>query len=80
MRDGVGHKEYVGDWANDKKDGYGTNYFRNGDEYEGEWFEGKMSGWGRMTYADGSVYEVRQHTYELEVAVLCLIFSQRTLC
>lgn len=62
MRDGVGHKEYVGDWANDKKDGYGTNYFRNGDEYEGEWFEGKMSGWGRMTYADGSVYEVRHDT------------------
>jgi hypothetical protein len=61
VRDGVGQKEYAGDWANDKKGGYGTHFSRNGDVYDGEWFEGKKSGWGRMTYADGAVYEVSEH-------------------
>lgn len=58
MREGELQKEYAGNWVNDRKDGYGTQYYKNGDVYDGEWFDGKKSGWGRMKYADGSVYEV----------------------
>jgi hypothetical protein len=56
---GAPRKEYAGNWVNDRKDGYGTLYYKNGEVYDGEWFDGKRSGWGRMSYEDGSVYEVR---------------------
>ncbi|EQC35380.1 hypothetical protein SDRG_07091 [Saprolegnia diclina VS20] len=38
--------KYNGDWANDKKAGYGTQVCANGNKYEGEWVDGKRHGKG----------------------------------
>merc|ERR1719226_406799 len=35
---------YHGDWAQDKKDGYGVQVFPNGEKYEGQWGSGLRSG------------------------------------
>jgi len=56
-REGTNCKEYSGGWINNKKEGYGANFYSSGNRYEGEWYEGERSGWGRMSYTDGSVYE-----------------------
>lgn len=37
---------YVGEWARDKKEGFGTQTWTNGNKYEGEWAAGKQSGKG----------------------------------
>ncbi|CAI2378864.1 unnamed protein product [Moneuplotes crassus] len=54
--DGKGAR-YVGDWVNDKKEGYGIYYYANGDKYEGEWMKGNKHGLGVMTWAGGDIYK-----------------------
>jgi len=39
---------YVGDWACDRKEGFGTQKWHNGDRYEGEWKAGKPHGKGSL--------------------------------
>mmetsp|Transcript_24400 Transcript_24400/g.75326 ORF Transcript_24400/g.75326 Transcript_24400/m.75326 type:complete len:297 (+) Transcript_24400:48-938(+) len=39
---------YVGDWARDRKEGFGRQCWTNGDRYEGEWREGKPHGKGSL--------------------------------
>ncbi|CAI2378862.1 unnamed protein product [Moneuplotes crassus] len=48
---------YVGDWVNDKREGYGIYYFANGNKYEGEWMKDNKHGLGVMTWADGNTYK-----------------------
>lgn len=50
-------KQYSGGWKNDKRHGYGENWYSETEYFEGEWYADKRSGWGRMYYEDGSVYE-----------------------
>ena len=47
--------KYVGGWANDKLDGYGTMEYANGRVYVGEWKKGKRNGQGTLSYPDGGV-------------------------
>ncbi|KAM4705215.1 MORN repeat-containing protein 3-like [Rhinophrynus dorsalis] len=49
-------KVYSGNWRQDQKHGYGTQYYGPNETYEGEWLLGKRSGKGRMIYANGDVY------------------------
>ena len=48
---------YVGEWARDKKEGFGTQTWTNGNKYEGEWVRNRRHGRGKLIYADGRVYE-----------------------
>ena len=50
-------REYTGDWANDKKTGRGTAYYKCGDRYDGIWLDNKPHGEGRIIFANGDVYE-----------------------
>ncbi|XP_066545909.1 MORN repeat-containing protein 3 [Amia ocellicauda] len=50
-------KVYSGDWKNDKKHGFGTNFYNESAYYEGEWRRGERCGWGRMDYENGDIYE-----------------------
>ena len=46
---------YVGDWAANKKDGFGTKTWTKGHKYEGEWAAGKRQGKGSYwSKAEGS--------------------------
>jgi hypothetical protein len=49
------NKIYVGDWKEDKRNGMGINYFKDG-EYYGQWEGGKRSGLGFMWYKNGAMY------------------------
>jgi hypothetical protein len=46
---------YVGDFANDKYEGYGTYTWSDGDAYEGEWKNGERNGKGIFRSCDGVV-------------------------
>lgn len=48
---------FEGEWRNDRKNGFGTMIFTNGDSYEGEWREGQKSGRGIYRFANGDMYE-----------------------
>jgi len=43
---------YIGDWNNNKKNGFGIQVFENGDKYEGGWHDGKMNGQGTLWVQD----------------------------
>ncbi|PAA46777.1 hypothetical protein BOX15_Mlig029097g2 [Macrostomum lignano] len=49
---------YIGERANQQKNGFGVYKFRNGFyRYEGNWKDGKKHGHGKLVMADGSFYE-----------------------
>mmetsp|Transcript_26785 Transcript_26785/g.43738 ORF Transcript_26785/g.43738 Transcript_26785/m.43738 type:complete len:405 (+) Transcript_26785:97-1311(+) len=40
--------QYVGQWSENQKDGFGIQVERNGDKYEGEWRKGRRHGQGTL--------------------------------
>jgi hypothetical protein len=50
-------KDYIGDYRDNYKHGYGTLQFKNGNKYQGQFIDGKMHGFGVFYYADGDRYE-----------------------
>ena len=49
--------QYVGTYKEDRRDGQGIYYHKNGDKYDGEWSRGRCHGQGKFTYANGSEYD-----------------------
>ena len=49
--------KYVGEFANNKRNGKGKYYFPNGAIYDGNWHEGKQHGYGIYYGANGSTYD-----------------------
>ena len=47
----------VGNWENDKANGYGIYIHANGSKYEGEWRDDKQHGYGAEFWIDGSEYQ-----------------------
>jgi len=54
-------REYTGEWVNDKKEGKGAFFYKNGDRYDGLWVEDLPQGEGRMIYSNGDIYEGQWH-------------------
>ena len=51
-------KDYIGDWRDNHKHGYGTLQLKNGDKYQGLFIDGKRHGFGIYYYAaSGNRYE-----------------------
>ena len=48
--------KYEGEIKDEKKSGYGINYFINGDRYEGWWDNDLQNGTGTLFYNDGSLF------------------------
>ncbi len=48
--------KYVGEWKDNKRQGYGVWTRPDGTKYVGEWKEDKPHGQGKLTTPDGSVY------------------------
>ena len=48
---------YQGERKNGKKNGYGVNFFTNGDKYEGEFRNDSYHGKGMYSWSDGKRYE-----------------------
>jgi hypothetical protein len=46
----------IGNWENDKANGYGVYIHANGSKYEGDWRDDKQHGYGSEYWADGSQY------------------------
>ena len=46
-------EKYDGEWKNDKYEGKGIYYYKNGDRYEGDWKNGKREGKGIYYYSYG---------------------------
>ena len=47
--------KYNGEWVNDKKHGYGTSIYSQGQIYDGKWSEGLWHGQGKLTkYKEGN--------------------------
>ena len=57
------HEEAIGDdvfkgmFVDDKKHGFGTYEYANGDEYSGDWVDNLKQGKGVFKYADGSYFK-----------------------
>jgi len=47
----------IGQWADDKANGYGTYLHMNGAKYDGQWKDDLQEGYGVETWLDGSKYE-----------------------
>lgn len=62
----IGSDKYVGDWKNNKKDGFGIQYYENGNKYEGGWVENKRHGQGTLWVADGKNKLRREYTGDWE--------------
>mmetsp|Transcript_25000 Transcript_25000/g.43868 ORF Transcript_25000/g.43868 Transcript_25000/m.43868 type:complete len:420 (+) Transcript_25000:559-1818(+) len=50
---------YSGDWADGRREGFGTLTWANGNIYEGFWENDMMHGHGKFTWGEGSVYSGR---------------------
>ncbi len=48
--------EYLGEWINGKRNGYGKHVMSNLDEYEGKFVGGLRCGFGRLMYKNGDSY------------------------
>lgn len=48
---------YLGEWKNDKRNGFGISERSNGMKYEGEWAHNKRHGYGCTVFPDGSKEE-----------------------
>ena len=48
---------YIGGILNDKREGKGSFYYKNGKKYEGEWKNDTEEGFGIMKYKNGDQYE-----------------------
>ncbi|KAF6099606.1 junctophilin 1 [Phyllostomus discolor] len=48
---------YMGEWKNDKRNGFGISERSNGMKYEGEWVNNKRHGYGCTVFPDGSKEE-----------------------
>lgn len=48
---------YMGEWRNDKRNGFGISERSNGMKYEGEWVNNKRHGYGCTLFPDGSKEE-----------------------
>lgn len=55
--DGSVTENYMGEWKNDKRTGFGISERSDGLRYEGEWFANKKYGYGVTTFRDGSKEE-----------------------
>lgn len=47
----------VGEWKDDKANGFGSYTHANGAKYEGFWKDDLQDGWGTETWPDGSKYD-----------------------
>lgn len=52
-----GEFRYEGNWLNDKPNGPGKEYYKDGSRFEGSFLDGNKSGNGRYTWKDGSSYD-----------------------
>jgi hypothetical protein len=50
-------KLYTGDWFENKKEGKGIFFYKDGGCYDGEWKNSKRHGKGLMIYSNGDTYE-----------------------
>ncbi|XP_066577236.1 junctophilin-1 [Amia ocellicauda] len=50
-------ESYMGEWKNDKRNGFGVSERSNGMKYEGEWMNNKRHGYGCTIFPDGSKEE-----------------------
>lgn len=48
---------YVGNWAGNKKNGYGVFYYHTGAVYEGNFVDDLRDGQGKITFLKGSAVE-----------------------
>ncbi|XP_071807191.1 radial spoke head 10 homolog B-like isoform X1 [Asterias amurensis] len=49
--------QYIGDFQQGKRHGYGVFLYANGAKYEGEWMENKKCGRGLFTFKNGRIFE-----------------------
>ena len=49
-------KIYIGDYKDDKKEGFGIFRWPDGRQYEGQWKDGKQNGSGKLKDSDGKEY------------------------
>jgi hypothetical protein len=49
-------EHYIGEFRDNKRNGFGTNYYVEGRVYSGAWVNDKQQGKGTETMPDGSVY------------------------
>ncbi|XP_061652826.1 junctophilin-1-like isoform X3 [Phyllopteryx taeniolatus] len=50
-------ESYMGEWKNDKRNGFGVSERSNGMKYEGEWLNNKRQGYGCTIFPDGTKEE-----------------------
>lgn len=50
-------ESYMGEWKNDKRNGFGVSERTNGMKYEGEWMNNKRHGYGCTMFPDGTKEE-----------------------
>ncbi|XP_073687155.1 junctophilin-1a [Garra rufa] len=55
--DAITTESYMGEWKNDKRNGFGVSERSNGLKYEGEWMNNKRHGYGCTIFPDGTKEE-----------------------
>ncbi|CAD8111778.1 unnamed protein product [Paramecium sonneborni] len=58
----IADQKYVGDWNQNKKCGFGVQYYGNGDKYEGGWFDNQRNGQGTYWVSEGKNKMRREYT------------------
>lgn len=67
---GLEDRLYRGAWAENKREGHGTQLFPNGYQYTGAWKNNMAHGPGLLRYTDGTVYEAEFEKNRLRQGVV----------
>jgi len=54
--------KYIGDWKDNKKSGFGIQFYQNGDKYEGGWENNMRHGQGTFWVYEGKNKLRREYT------------------
>lgn len=60
------YKQYRGQWSNDKKDGFGVLFYRDGSAYVGQWKNNERHGVGILFDTDGNQAQSLMPSYRYE--------------
>ncbi|KAL4490320.1 hypothetical protein ABPG72_004359 [Tetrahymena utriculariae] len=58
----IANTKYIGDWKDNKKDGFGIQFYGNGDKYEGGWQNNVRNGQGTFWVCEGKNKLRREYT------------------
>ena len=73
----IGNINLLGEWKDNKINGFGVYCWADGRKFIGEWLNSKMNGWGVFYWADGRLYKGEYFKVDYLPAILALALEKQ---